>query len=94
VFSSSTRPRCIGVDVGAVVIEEIALNLRLPGRIQKCILVGPKIRIIELNVRVISDVACLRGCKRKKVLAQRFFMSRPVCPDARRVAQFAPRPSL
>ena len=55
-------PRCVGVDVGAVVIEEVALNLRLPRRIQKGILVGPKVRIIEINIRVISDVAYLRGC--------------------------------
>jgi len=58
-------PRCIGVDVGAVVIEEVALDLRLPWRIKKCILVGPQIRIIELNVRVVADVACLSSSKRQ-----------------------------
>jgi len=41
-------PLRISINVRAVVIEEIALNLRLPWRIQKCILVGPKIQIIEL----------------------------------------------
>src|SRR5580704_16346 len=53
-------PFWVGVHVGTVVVEEVALNLRLPWRIQKCVLIGPKIRIVELNLRIISDMACLR----------------------------------
>jgi hypothetical protein len=61
-------PLRISIDVRAVVIEEIALNLRLPWRIQKCVLIGPKIRVIELDLRIVSDMAGLRGGKRSRFL--------------------------
>src|SRR5262249_48365050 len=70
----------LGRDVRAVVIEEITLNLRLPRRVQKGVLIGPKIRVIELDLRIGSNMARLRGCERHQVVAQRLFMSSPVRP--------------
>jgi hypothetical protein len=62
-------PLWISIDIRTVVIEEIALDLRLPWRIQKCVLIGPKIRIIELDLGIVSDMARLRGCQRQQVFA-------------------------
>ena len=47
-------PLWIGIDIRAVVIKQIALNLRLPGRIQKGEFIAPKIGVIELDIRIIS----------------------------------------
>src|ERR1017187_6099315 len=74
-------PLGIGLDVLAVIVEEIALNLRLPRSVQKGKLIGPEIWVIELDVRIVSDVARLRGCQRKKVLTQRFFICGSVGPE-------------
>ena len=87
-------PLWIGIDVRAIVVEEIALNLRLSWSVQERPLIGPKIGVIELNLRIVSDMARLRGCQRQQVFAQRFFVAGRSAQNARRVAQFAPRPSL
>ena len=79
-FPHPRLPLRISVDVSAVVVEEIALNLCLPGRVEKCMCVCPQVWIIELDIRMVSDVARLCHCERQEVFAQGFFMSRPVCP--------------
>ena len=53
-------PFWIRVDVRPVIVEEVALNLRLPRRVQECVFISPKIRIVELNVRSVSDMTRLR----------------------------------
>src|SRR5437870_2052771 len=53
-------PLRIRVDVSPVIVEEVTLNFGLPRRVQECVFIGPKIRIVELNVWVVSDVARLR----------------------------------
>ena len=42
-------PLWVSIDIRSVVVEEIALNLSLPRRVQKCVLISPKIRVVELN---------------------------------------------
>jgi len=74
-------PLWIGLDISAIVKEEVALNLCLPWRIWKCVFIGPKVRIIQLNLRIISDMARPRCRERQQVLAQRFFMRRPILPE-------------
>src|ERR1700743_885294 len=45
-FPHPRLPLRISVDVSAVVVEEIALNLCLPGRVEKCMCVCPQVWII------------------------------------------------
>lgn len=85
-------PLRIGRDIRAVVIEEIALNLCLPCRLQEGILISPKIWIIELDIRVVSDVACPRGFQRQQVLAQRLFVTRPIRPECPSCCPVRPKP--
>ena len=53
-------PLRIGVHIRAIVVEKIALNLRLSRRIEKCILIRPQVRVIQLDVRIVPDMARLR----------------------------------
>lgn len=42
-------PLRIRIDIRAVVKEKVTLDLSLTWRIQKCVLIGPKIRVVELR---------------------------------------------
>src|ERR1700733_1345647 len=74
-------PLRIVLHVGAIVVKQIALNLSLAGLIEEIKLVGPKIGVVTGHIRIVSDMASLRGFKRQQVLTQGCFMSRPVCPE-------------
>src|SRR4051794_40753444 len=50
-------PLRIGVHISAIIVEQIALNLRLPRLIQKSKLVRPQIRIVAVDVWIVSDMA-------------------------------------
>jgi hypothetical protein len=67
-------PFRVGIDVGAVVVEEIALNLSLAGLINKMKFVGPEIGVMAFYVGIVPRVAGLRGCKRQEICAQRAFV--------------------
>ena len=41
-------PFWVSIDIRSIVVEEITLNLSLPWRVQKCVLISPKIRVVEL----------------------------------------------
>src|SRR5260370_11506877 len=60
-FAHPCLPFGVGVDVRAVVIEEVALNIHLARLTKKGKLVGPKIRRVALDVRVAPYVARPRG---------------------------------
>jgi hypothetical protein len=60
-FAHPGLPFRIGIDVRAVVVEKIALYLSLAGPIQKIKLVGPRVGIMALQVRIVSEVARARG---------------------------------
>src|SRR5438552_869407 len=49
-------PLRIGGDVGPVIVEEVTLNLRLLRLIEKIKFVSPKIGVISLGVRIVSDM--------------------------------------
>ena len=88
-------PLRIGIDIRAVVVEEIALNLRLPWCVQKGVFIRPEIRVVELNR---SD-RLQYGASLSLQAKEDFCVSASSCAgrsaqNARRVAQFAPRPSL
>src|SRR4051794_490513 len=75
-------PFWVGLDVSAVVVEQIALNLRLAGAVEKRVFVSPKIGVIELNVRIISNVSLPGGGERKQIRSQGFFMRRTISPES------------
>ena len=50
-------PLGVGVDVRAVVVEEVALNVGLSGLVEKGKFIGPEIRIIAFQVGIVPDGA-------------------------------------
>jgi len=54
-------PPGIVFDVGAVVVEEVALNLDLAGLIEKSKFIRPQIGVIAFQVGIASDMA--RACR-------------------------------
>lgn len=64
VFSHPGLPFGIGLGVGAVIVEWIALNFSLAGPIQEVKLIRPKIRIVALKVGIVSDVSRSRRSQR------------------------------
>src|SRR5439155_325877 len=50
------QPR-VSVNVRAVVVEEIALNVGLASLIEKVEFIGPEIRVIAFHVGIVSDMA-------------------------------------
>src|ERR1700688_898193 len=57
-------PLGVAVDVGAVVVEKVALNLGLSGLVEKEKFIGPEIRIIAFHVGIVSDMAGTRRSQR------------------------------
>src|SRR6476659_4820601 len=55
-------PPGISVDVGAVIVEEIALDLCLPRLSEESVFIGPEIGIVALHVGIVADVAG-SGCR-------------------------------
>src|SRR5260370_927518 len=93
-FAHPCLPLGVGVDIRAVVVEEVALNIHLAGLAKKGKFIRPEIRGIALDVRIAPTW-------RVRVVAsdRRFARSAPSlaarsAKKARRVFQIAPRPSL
>ena len=55
--SHPSLPLRVSVDVRAVVVEEIALNVGLARLIEKVEFIGPEIRVIAFHVGIVSDMA-------------------------------------
>src|SRR2546428_9153248 len=53
-------PFGVGLDVGAVVEEEVALNVGLAGLAEKRELIGPEVGVIAFHVGIASDTARAR----------------------------------
>ena len=67
-------PPGIVFDVGAIVVEEVALNLDLAGLIEKVKFVRPEIRVVACCVWVVTSVAASRRLKRQEIYAQPAFV--------------------
>ena len=88
-------PPGIVVDVGAVVVEEVALNLDLAGLIEKSKFIGPQIGVIAFHGGIASDMARPRRLQRQGLAMKRVFVGGArSAQKARRVFQIAPRLSL
>ena len=71
-------PFGVGVDIGAVVVEHVALNVGLPRLTEKSKFIGPQIRVIAIHVGIVPDMgrgsgnttglrSCGQGNWRRKV---------------------------
>src|SRR5467141_2549040 len=73
-------PPWIVFDVGAVVAEDVALNLDLAGLIEKRKFIRPQIRVIAFHARIASNMARPRGLQRQQVGTKRAFVGGTVGP--------------
>src|SRR5438445_8749950 len=71
-------PLGIGLDICAVVVEEIALNVGLARLIEKGELVRPEIRVVPVYVRIVADMPRPRGGERKKICPKRALVGNAV----------------
>src|SRR5882762_892186 len=79
-FAHPCLPFGVGVDVRAVVVEEVTLNIYLARLAKKGKFIGPKIRVIALDVRVAPYVARPRGRERQEVCAKRTLVGGAIGP--------------
>ena len=75
-------PLGVSIHVSAVIVEEVALNVRLARLVEKIKFIGPEIRVMALDVGIVADVACARGGKREKICAQRAFVGGAIGPES------------
>jgi len=75
-------PSGIVFDVGAVVVEEVGLNVHLAGLIEKVKFVRPEIRVVACYVWVVASVAASRRLKRQEICAQRAFVGSSIGPES------------
>src|SRR6267378_2974308 len=54
-------PSGVGLDVCAVVVKQVALNVGLGGLAEKGKFIGPEIRVIAFYVGIVPDMARPRG---------------------------------
>src|SRR2546427_1098871 len=73
-------PLGVGVDVRAVVVEEVALNVGLAGLVEKSKFIRPEIRVITFHVRILADMARARRLQRQKICAKRALVGRSIFP--------------
>src|SRR5579862_228081 len=73
-------PLRVVVDVRAVVVEQVALNVGLSGLAEKSEFIGPEIRVIAFHVRIVSDMARPRRRQRQKISAKRALVGGAIGP--------------
>ena len=74
-------PGRVAGDVGAVVVEEVGLDVVLPRPPEEGELVGPQVRVVPLREGTAADVALAGRFRREEVLAQRRLVGEPVGPE-------------
>src|ERR1700733_1111302 len=73
-------PCGISVDVGAIVVKQVALNVGLPRLTEKGRFIGPEIRVIAFHVGIVPDMARPRGWQRQEICAKRAFVGSAISP--------------
>ena len=74
-------PGRVAGDVGAVVVEQVGLDVVLARPAEEGELVGPQVRVVLLRDRAAADVALPGGGGREEVLAQRRLVGGAVRPE-------------
>ena len=77
-FAHPRLPLGVGVDVRAVVIEEVALNVGMAGLDEKGNFIGPVIRVIAFPVGVVAEVVRPRRLQRQEIRVERVFVVRAI----------------
>ena len=75
-------PLGVGVDVGSVVVEEIALNIGLAWLVEKIKFIRPEIRVVAFHVGIVARMARLGGFKRQEISAKGAFIGRAIGPKS------------
>src|SRR5437588_10769133 len=73
-------PPGIVFEVGAVVVEQVALNLDLAGLVEKSKFIRPQVGVIAFHVGIASDMARPRRLQRQEVATKRAFVGGAVGP--------------
>src|SRR5713226_3460991 len=73
-------PLGVGVDVRAVVVEEVTLNVGLAGLVEKGKFIGPEIRVIAFHVGIVPDMARARRRQRQEIGAKGAFVGSAIGP--------------
>src|SRR6266404_5273131 len=73
-------PLGVGVDIRAVVVKEVALNVCLAGLVEKGKFISPEIRVIAFHVGIVPDMARPRRRQRQEICAKRAFVGSAICP--------------
>ena len=81
VLAQPLLPGRVAGDVGAVVVEQVGLDVVLAGPPEEGELVGPQVRVVLLRDRAAADVAPPSRGGREEVLAQRRLMGGAVRPE-------------
>src|SRR6266851_3498686 len=87
-------PLRIGVHIGSIVVKQVALNLGLAGLVEKIEFICPEIRAVAFHVRIVSDMARRVVASDRRFVRSALSLAARSAQKARRVFQFAPRPSL
>jgi hypothetical protein len=74
-------PLRVGVNVRAVVIEKVALNIHLTGLAKKGKFIGPEILVIAFRIRIVPDMARPRRRQREQICAKRTFVGSAIGPE-------------
>src|SRR5207244_4939594 len=79
-LAQPSLPRGVGVDVRAVVVEEVALNVGLAGLVEKGKFIGPEIRVVAFHGGIVPDMARPRRRQRQEICAKRAFVGSAIGP--------------
>src|SRR5438128_8065668 len=87
-------PPGIVFDVGAIVVEEVALNLDLARLIEESKFIRPQIGVIAFHVGIASDMARPRRLQRQQVGTKRAFVGPAIGPKSPPRLPVRPEPSF
>src|SRR5215472_11657876 len=85
-------PLWIRIHIAPIVIEEVALDLRLAKLIQKIEFVCSQIRIVLLDVRIAAHMPRPRGCQRQEICSQCILVRGSICPKRSARLPIRPQP--
>src|SRR6267378_6440673 len=74
-------PRGICLDVRAIIVKEVALNVGLTWLAEKSEFVSPEIGVVPFHVGIIADMTSARRCQRQKIRAQLAFIVGAIRPE-------------
>ena len=74
-------PFGVGVYIGSIIVEQIALNLGLAGLVEKIKFISPEIGVVAFDVGIVPDMARARRLQGQEIGAQRAFVGGAIGPE-------------